>query len=541
MRNFLLFMLLSLAFMPSIQAQKKGLPIDIIHYNFTIHLNDSSNLIRGKAIIHFLVLEKTNQLNFDLVAAINKNKGMKVLAVQCSNLASFEQEPQQIKVSLKKSLLPQQKDSIEIAYEGIPADGLIIGNNKYGKRGFFADNWPNRASNWLPCVDHPADKATVDFHVIAPSHYKVVANGFKTGMTTNKKNYSVTHYREKKPLPTKVMVIGVADFAVEQSGKVGDVPVYSWVYPENRKEGFYDYALAVKILPFFQNNIGPYGYEKLANVQSKTRFGGLENASTIFYSENSVKGNRSCEALLAHEIAHQWFGNMATEKEWAHIWLSEGFATYMTLLYMEYSYGKDTVAKMLQEDRRQIIAATSTNLKPVVDKTVTDYMELLNTNSYQKGGWVLHMLRQELGDVVFWDCLKNYYRDFTGKNADTEDFQKIIEKTSGKSFASFFKQWLYMPGHPKVHASWKYDPVQKKVFLQFNQLQTLPFEFDLEFLIKNAKNKAITTGKAHIKEKSTSIEMAINEIPNELQLDPNGHLLFEEITLQSLLQGHPKN
>jgi aminopeptidase N len=228
---------------------------------------------------------------------------------------------------------------------------------------------------------------------------------------------------------------------------------------------------------------------------------------------------------------------MATEKDWAHIWLSEGFATYMTLLYMESRYGKDTMAIMLKEDRRQIIAATSSNLKPVIDKSVTDYMELLNTNSYQKGGWILHMLRQELGDVVFWQCMKNYYHDFAGKNADTEDFQQVVEKTSGRSFAPFFKQWLYTPGHPKLNTSWKYDSIQKKVVLQFLQLQDLAFEFDLDFSFRNTQNKIITTGKAHLKEKSTRIEIAIDEIPGELELDPDNKLLFEEITLDSLLKG----
>ena len=132
------------------------------------------------------------------------------------------------------------------------------------------------------------------------------------------------------------MVIGVADFAVNLSGTINEcIPVYSWVYPEDRDKGFYDYAQAAEILPWFIKNVGPYAYKKLANVQSKTRFGGLENANTIFYSEHSVNGNRQSESLMVHEIAHQWFGNYATEKSFAHLWLSEGFATYMTILYME--------------------------------------------------------------------------------------------------------------------------------------------------------------------------------------------------------------
>src|SRR6266700_2106852 len=179
------------------------------------------------------------------------------------------------------------------------------------------------------------------------------------------------------------MVIGAAGFAVQYSGTINGTPVYSWVYPENKEKGFYDYAQAVDILPFYIKHVGPYAYEKLANVQSKTIFGGMENAGAIFYSENTVTGTRVSESLLAHEIAHQWFGDMATETDWSHLWLSEGFATYMTILYFEKKYEK-----------------------PVVDSSVTNYMELLNANSYQKGGWILHMLRMEAGDSAFWKGIR---------------------------------------------------------------------------------------------------------------------------------------
>src|SRR6266700_4268795 len=198
------------------------------------------------------------------------------------------------------------------------------------------------------------------------------------------------------------MVIGAAGFAVQYSGTINGTPVYSWVYPENKEKGFYDYAQAVDILPFYIKHVGPYAYEKLANVQSKTIFGGMENAGAIFYSENTVTGTRVSESLLAHEIAHQWFGDMATETDWSHLLLSEGFATYMTILYFENKYGPDTARSMRTEDRNQVIEFAKKYKKPVVDSSVTNYMELLNANSYQKGGWILHMLRMEAGDSAFW-------------------------------------------------------------------------------------------------------------------------------------------
>src|SRR5207249_666261 len=122
-----------------------------------------------------------------------------------------------------------------------------------------------------------------------------------------------------------------------------NIPVSAWVYPQDSAKGFYDYALATEILKFYANYIAPYPYKKLANVQSKTIFGGMENASAIFYAENSVNGERTSEDLLAHEIAHQWFGDMASETSFEHLWLSEGFATYFTDLYFEKKYGKEAM------------------------------------------------------------------------------------------------------------------------------------------------------------------------------------------------------
>ncbi len=252
-----------------------------------------------------------------------------------------------------------------------------------------------------------------------------------------------THYRETVALPTKEMAIGVAGFAVNYAGDVDCIPVYSWVYPEEKENGFYDYGFAKDILSYFIARVGPYAYRKLANVESKTRFGGEENASAIFYSERSIKGDRKVEALLVHEIAHQWFGNSGTEKDWQPIWLSEGFATYMTHLYLENKYGIDTLLKRMKVDREQVVAFSKKRNTAVVDTSVASYfMELLNANSYQKGGWVLHMLRRRLNYDIFWKGIRKYYADFAGHNAATDDFRAAMETVSGQNLKQFFQQWL---------------------------------------------------------------------------------------------------
>jgi aminopeptidase N len=198
---------------------------------------------------------------------------------------TFNHSSDRIKITLPNPAKENEALNFEINYSGIPQDGLIIGKNKFNDRGFFGDNWPNRGHHWLPVVDHPSDKATVDFIVIAPMHYSVVANGIKVEESFLDANRKLTHWHEEVPIGVKVMVVGIARFAVQYVGKVDDISVESWVYPQNRAEGFYDYAVAIKVLDYFHRHIGPYSYKKLANVQSKTRWGGLENANTIFYSK----------------------------------------------------------------------------------------------------------------------------------------------------------------------------------------------------------------------------------------------------------------
>ncbi|MCW3120314.1 MAG: family peptidase [Chitinophagaceae bacterium] len=499
--------------------------MDVLHYRIQIELSDASDSITSKAEIKIHFPEVTDQLILDLTSAAN-GKGMTVVSViEKGRLLEAIQRDDHLTIKLPVKTKAGDESTFTINYKGIPADGLIISKNKFGHRTFFADNWPNRGHNWIPCHDDPADKASVEFIVTAPQHYQVIANGLQVEETNLPNNLKLTHWKEEVPISTKVMAIGAADFAVNLSGFVNCIPVYSWVYPEERDKGFFDYAQATEILPFFISNVGPYGYKKLANVESKTTFGGLENANTIFYSEKSITGTRQNEDLLAHEIAHQWFGNMATEKSFAHLWLSEGFATYFTILYFENKYGLDTARQMLKKDREETIAYSKESNHPVVDEATIDYMQLLNANSYQKGGWVLHMLRRQLGDTLFWRGIREYYAEYAGKNADTDDLRKIFEKVSGKNLQSFFTQWLYTAGQPQLNISWK-TAANKKLLITIKQLQESPFTFPLEIELHTNSGKT-KIEKLNITKKEETFPLNVSEKIVKLVADPDINLLFE--------------
>ena len=506
----------------SAQILRNGL--DVKHYRFNITLNDTNNIIKGNAVITTRFAKNERQVIFDLVSKNKDGKGMTVTSVTRNGIAlNFVQDSQH--VMIKDERIKGEKNTYNISYEGIPEDGLIISNTEFGDRSFFADNWPNRAHNWIPCNDHLSDKATVEFIVTAPDHYEVVSNGKKVEEINLPNHLKRTYWKENVPLPTKVMVIGVTKFAVTHFADVDGIPLSSWVYPENKDSGFKHYAIAKNILQWYIKKIGAYPYEKLANVQSKTIFGGMENASCIFYFENSVN-DPGIESLFAHEIAHQWFGDNVTEKDWPHLWLSEGFATYMTNLYLENKYGKDSLKNLLKQQRQMVLRFYKNHNTPVVDTSGTNnLMHLLNANSYQKGAWILHLLRRKVGDSLFWKGIRDYYKTFAGRNADTHDFEKIFEKVTHQNLATFFSQWLFNPGQPMLNIQWNYNKTKKSVSIKIEQTQPNLFEFPLQIAFVNGNEKVIKT--IDIKNKITEKEIPIQMVPTQLVTDPDVNLLFE--------------
>lgn len=502
--------------------------IDVLAYKFRIELNDTTDRISATAEVLANVKKASTELQIDLIGVTSGN-GMQVKEVKSKNTAlKFSHQNNKITILFPKAVTAGETISLSIAYAGIPADGLIISKNKFGDRTFFADNWPNRGRNWLAIIDHPADKAGVEWEIIAPLHYEVIANGVRVEETFLNKRQKLTRYKEETPISTKVMVIGVARFAIEQAGVVNGIPVETWVYPQQRKEGFSDFAVGPKILDFFQNHVGPYAYKKLANVQSKTTFGGLENASAIFYNESLVTGTGQYEMTVAHEIAHQWFGDSASELDWPHVWLSEGFASYFAILFTEFAYGEDRRRTEMANDRIKVLKYYKSDPTPIIKTNEPDPMKLLTANSYEKASWFLHMLRREVGDQAFWKGVREYYREFKDRNALTEDFERVMETASGKDLTPMFQQWLYKAGHPVIEVAWLYDEGAKILKLDVRQLQKEgPFNFPLEIGVFAADSSIPTVQTVYINKETGTFELKIPLKPAKIALDPNVNLLFE--------------
>ena len=521
------------AFLGASSNYPRNWNIDVIHYTFTIKLNDDTYQIEGNTVIKVKLMKGEPSLILDLVNQNNDGKGMKVTSVkENGSLLEYEHKNNRLTINVPADKTEDTVHDIEISYSGIPINGLVIRKNKFGDRTFFGDNYPDRARHWLPCVDHPSDKATLDWIVTAPNYYQVVGNGLRVEETNLNDNLKLSHWRESVPISTKVMVIGVARFAVQYVANVKGTSVESWVYPQNKTEGFHDYAIAVNVLDYYINHLGTYPYEKLANVQSTTMYGACENASNIFYSEYSINGKGENERLIAHEIAHQWFGNSATEKDWPHAWLSEGFATYLTHLYWEYKNGREHLVKGMLSDRARVINYFHRNPLPVVDTGLVSFpvienlRELLSPNTYQKGGWVLHMLRNKLGDELFWHGLKEYYSTYRDSIVLTSDFMNVIEDVSGEQLEKFFEQWLYNKGHPELAGTWIFDDNKNEITITLTQNQDNLFFVPVEFGIFSEGDEMITL-RAKLNSRSQSFTFSTNDTPEKIVIDPNTWLLYE--------------
>jgi len=231
--------------------------------------------------------------------------------------------------------------------------------------------------------------------------------------------------------------------------------------------------------------------------------------------------------LFAHEVAHQWFGDCVTEQNWHHVWLSEGFATYLTHVYNQHYYGEQAFRQGLYNDRERVIRFFQHYPAPIIDTLQTDYSRLLNANSYQKASWFLHMLRYKLGDDVFFSGLRKYYTDYCNSTALTSDFRKDMEEVSGEDLKSFFDQWLRQAGHPVLKWSWKQD-LNSEIIITIEQKQADTFfTFPLEVAVFY-KDGSHETFRINIDQKTASFTLPIQQKVQKIELDPDVNLLFEE-------------
>jgi aminopeptidase N len=492
---------------------------DVLHYHLSISITDTNNLIRGKAVVtvHRLDIADTT-LVLDL-------KGMIVTSIRVGEaMARYLRREEKMEIVLPPGNGTDDTLRVTIHYQGEPGDGLYLRENKFKRRTIFADNWPDRARYWFPGIDHPSDKATVEFHITVPERYTVVANGRLRQEHHNLNGTKTWHWHEEVPIPTYCMVFGAAEFSVLQLGESLNVPLSYYVFPGDAAVAEKSFGRTGQMVQFFSEKIGPYPYEKLALVQSSTRFGGMENASAIFLAESAL-GSPRTEGTTAHEIAHQWFGDSVAEADWHHLWLSEGFATYFEALFFEHADGKAAFRDVMRRNRENYLQFARDNHRPILDTTVTNYLALLNANNYSKAAWVLNMLRHELGEQNFWTGIREYYQNYQNGNAMTDDFRRALEGASGKSLEWFFQQWLWQPGHPVIKLDWRWQPKARAVLITLRQLQAGTF-FRLPLELEIASARGASRHTVWMEKNEFSLTLPQTEKPERIIIDPEEKILM---------------
>jgi aminopeptidase N len=228
-------------------------------------------------------------------------------------------------------------------------------------------------------------------------------------------------------------------------------------------------------------------------------------------------------------VAHQWFGDSVTESDWPHIWLSEGFATYLTALYVEHTYGADRFEDLMARNRETVLRfARQTQLPVILDPPPSNLLELLTPNSYQKAGWVLHMLRSQVGTETFWDGLREYYSRFRDGNASTDDFRDTMEDLSGQELEWFFDQWLERPGHPVLDGSWTFDSATRLLEITMSQTQSGTYRVPIEFGVwtSSSESSLRVTSQMDGASQTFAFQLDTDEVLN-VQVDPDVRLLME--------------
>ncbi len=508
-------LLIFLALTPALPAQNtRG--IDVLHYDIAITIDDSSAVIRGETRLQLRMTAPADSLVLDFA-------GLSVTEVRAAGTAAaFSHRADSLVIRPATQLTARDTLSLSIRYSGQPADGLIIRPNKHGRRSIFADNWPNRARFWFPGHDHPSDKATVTFRITAPQHFAVIANGRLQRIRNNLDGTRTTSYSTPVALPTYCMVFGAAEF--DRIFIPGPVPISYWSFPEDSEDARREFRRAGEMLRYYTKRFGPYPFTKLALVQSSTRFGGMENAGAIFFAEQSIGAPGSIEETVAHEIAHQWFGDWLTPEDWQHLWLSEGFATYFGMQFFEFADGTQAFHDLLKNRRKRYLSARSLHEKPILARKPENLMHLLNANNYTKAGWVLHMLRSEMGDSAFWRGIKSYVAEFQGRNVSSADFQRTMQQYSPVPLGRFFQQWIAGAGIPELLISTRWQKKEKRLQIEVVQEQKTPLmQLPLQLAVHSEGRS--TLHELQLTERITRSSLPLPKKPERIVADPNVRLL----------------
>ena len=494
---------------------------DALRYDISISLPDTGTRIDATVVTRWK-LSGPGPIVADLDAA------MTVRAATVNGTAvAWRRIGDQVELPLHGS--PGSEVTTSLSYDGMPLEGngLLLRGSGTTRTG-FGDNWPNRAHLWIASHDHPADKAAVAWSVEAPAGYSVVANGSLQHVDTLAGGRVRWRFDNPEPIPVYTFVVGMARLAetrLAPACAARCVPVSVWSYPEDSAFAVNGpFRRAGEIVAFFSQRIAPFPYGELRHVESSTIYGGMENATAIFYDEKAWRERRTRESVVAHETMHQWFGDAVTEADWHHVWLSESFATWGANLWIQHAYGDSAMRASMASERDEIVKSPATE-QPILDSTITEKWRLLNTNTYPKGGWLLHSLRGLIGDSAFFHGLTAYFREYEHKNALSSDFARVMGRAAHQDLTWFFRQGLLQPGYPVLAVTTALS--QGRLILTLRQTQKAAWgRYRIPNLQIQLDDQTVTVALQRATVTRVSLPWKAGALPQRVSVDPAGWWLL---------------
>ncbi len=448
--------------------------LDIQHYQLSLHLDPQTGYMQATAWIDVVHPEADTSLVFAfeelIVDSVRVDKKHVV----------FEQTETALTVHLDggqtEQISQQTRSQFEITYHGKTQLGYEAATHD-GHPVYFTDTWPNRGRGWLPGIHHPADPATFGLLLHVPLGYEAVAAGELVGCDTLDSTVQY-EWRLNEPVPTYTFAFAVADFSTIID-TTGATPIW-YAMLASDVERVTQLSRTPTAFRFFEERIGPYPYAEYGSVQVPIGYAGMENATAVFLQADLFHRN-AAEETQVHELAHQWFGNDVVIADWNELWLSEGFATYLTTLFYEHIDGSDAARQRWVEmaSVSTIQARLRDPLVPDAGRPPGDYLSWV---PYNKGASVLHLLRMKVGDEAFFRSLRTIYEQHKSVPLTTPAVQTHFEAIAGVDLASFFSFWMYGTTLPQLSTKWNRSTGTLTWTIQDDDgtLDDIPFELAVQ-------------------------------------------------------------
>ena len=450
--------------------------IDVHHIKIDVSVNLVSGSVYGNVVHTFSPLSSSLK-SFYLDA-----DDMTIRRVRMNdNDIKFDHSGGKLYITMDNAIGWKDTVNVRVDYTSFPTLGtfFIRPDEVYPDKPWQAWTQGEETDNhhWVPIYDYPNDRSTFETILTVDRRFKAVSNGELVSVVENSDGTHTWHWRENFPMVAYLISYVVGEYVkVEDSYK--NIPVNYWVYEENQNETMRSFGLTTDMMKYFGKMIGiEYPFEKYDQIiVDDFMFGGMENITLTHNTDRTMYDqfaapDVSSDELVAHELAHQWFGDMITTRNWANIWLNEGFATFLSRKYRENKFGHDEGEYDRLGEMRSYFYANKRWARPTVYHHYYVPMDLFDGHVYAKGSLILNMMQDHLGDAAFWRSVQHYAKVNQYKNVETQDLKKAIEEISGQNLDWFFKQWVYEPGYPEYDVKWSYNQRNRTVQLKIKQTQ----------------------------------------------------------------------